>query len=273
MTQQIATPAAALQRTAREEPAQLLFVIPAYNEQENLPTLFTDLLATSALLGVGSRIFIVDDGSADDTPALVEAYDGPLPVELVRLEVNQGPGAAFREGFRSALDCAGPDALVVTLEADTTSDLGALPQMLSEVHAGADVVLADWRMVGVSAHRRLLSAAAGWVVRHGLGLEATTVSSFFRVYRASTLREASARYGDRLIRERGFACKAELLAKLSAMSARIVEVPVSLDWSRRNGESKMPVFKTMLAYWRMLFRQRSAAPEPIPAASEGVLGA
>jgi dolichol-phosphate mannosyltransferase len=273
MTQQSATPAAALQRTARQEPPQLLFVIPAYNEQENLPNLFSDLLATSALLGAGSRIFIVDDGSADDTPALVEAYDGPLPVELIRLEVNQGPGAAFREGFRCALDCAGSDALVVTLEADTTSDLGALPQMLTEVQGGADVVLADWRMVGVSAHRRLLSAGAGWVVRHGLGLEATTVSSFFRVYRASTLREASARYGDRLIRERGFACKAELLAKLAAMSARIVEVPVSLDWSRRNGDSKMPVFRTMLCYWRMLFRARSSAPEQLPAATEGALGA
>jgi dolichol-phosphate mannosyltransferase len=150
------------------------------------------------------------------------------------------------------------------MEADATSDIGALPTMLDEIGRGADVVLADWQMVGVSAHRRLLSAGAGWVVRKGLGLQATTVSSFFRVYRASTLREASSRYGDRLIRERGFACKAELLAKLSAMQARIVEVPVALDWSRRNGESKMPVLKTMLAYWRMLVRERGTV-EPVPA--------
>ena len=263
---------AAAPRTEQAELAQLLFVIPAFNEQENLPTLFNDLLQTSCLLGVGSQIFIVDDGSVDETPALVRAYDGPLPVELVRLDVNEGPGAAFRAGFRSALECAGPGALIVTLEADTTSDLGALPQMLDEVRRGADVVLADWRMVGVSAHRRLLSAAAGWVVRRALGLQATTVSSFFRVYRASTLEDASGRYGERLIRERGFACKAELLAKLAAMNAQIVEVPVSLDWTRRNGESKMPVVKTMLAYWRMLFRERGA-PEPMPVASEGVLGA
>jgi dolichol-phosphate mannosyltransferase len=263
--QQMAEPAAA-------SASQLLFVIPAYNEEDNLPGLFADLAQTSELLGERSRIFIVDDGSADATSELVEGYSGPLPVELVRLDVNQGPGAAFRTGFDSALACAEHDALIVTLEADTTSDLGALPQMLDEVRRGADVVLADWRMVGVSAHRRLLSAAAGWVVRKGLGLEATTVSSFFRVYRASTLRQASTRYGDQLIRERGFACKAELLAKLSSMGARIVEVPVSLDWTRRNGESKMPVFKTMLAYWRMLFRERGGS-EPVPAAPEGVASA
>jgi dolichol-phosphate mannosyltransferase len=261
----------AMSTPGRALPSQLLFVIPAFNEEDNLPTLFADLVATRPLLGEGSRIFIVDDGSADETPALVESYDGPLPVELVRLDVNQGPGAAFRTGFESALACAEPDALIVTLEADTTSDLAALPQMLDEVRRGADVVLADWQMVGVSAHRRLLSAGAGWVVRKGLGLEATTVSSFFRVYRASTLREASSKYGERLIRERGFACKAELLAKLASMGARIVEVPVSLDWSRRNGESKMPVFKTMLAYWRMLFRERGA--EQLPAPSDSAAGA
>lgn len=260
------------ERTRADSRPQLLFVIPAFNEEANLPTLFADLVQTSDLLGEGSRIFIVDDGSADETASLVESYAGPLPIELVRLEVNQGPGAAFRTGFISALQSADPDALIVTLEADTTSDLGALPQMLEEVRRGADVVLADWRMVGVSAHRRLLSAAAGWVVRHSLGLDATTVSSFFRVYRASTLREASIRYGDRLIREPGFACKAELLGKLASMNASIVEVPVSLDWTRRNGESKMPVFKTMLAYWRMLFRERAGAPETVPAAPEGALG-
>lgn len=236
---------------------QLLFVIPAYNEEANIPTLLEDLQQVLGLLGAGSRIFIVDDGSADATAELVRCYGGPLPVELVQLEVNSGPGAAFRTGFSTALEAASEDSLIVTLEADTTSDLAALPEMLTAIRSGADVVLADWAMVNVSAHRRALSAAAGWVVRRSLGLDANTVSSFFRVYRASTLRDASDRYGDELIREAGFACKAELLAKLAAMGAAIEEVEVALDWSRRSGKSKMPVLRTMLAYWRMLFRERA----------------
>jgi dolichol-phosphate mannosyltransferase len=101
-------------------------------------------------------------------------------------------------------------------------------------------------------------------VRKALGIDAKTVSSFFRVYRVSVLRAAFERYGDNLIREPGFACKAEILAKMAGMGARIVEEPVALDWSRRAGESKMPVMKTMVAYWRMLFREHgnSKAPEP-----------
>src|SRR5205807_7941385 len=90
---------------------------------------------------------------------------------------------------------------------------------------------------------------------------AHTVSSFLRVYRASALRLAWERYGDDLIREEGFACKAELLSNLAKLGARIEEVPVALDTSRRVGESKMPILRTIGAYCRMLARQRlSKAP-------------
>src|SRR5688500_15648146 len=154
--------------------APTVFVIPAFNEEDNLPRLFSDLEARPQLFPDGSRVIVVDDGSADGTPALVEAYTGPLPVQLVRLEQNQGPGAAFRAGFAAALDHADDEAFIVTLEADTTGDIDSLPAMLERADAGAELVLAKWRMVNVSLKRRLLSAGAGFVVRHALGLQAHT---------------------------------------------------------------------------------------------------
>jgi dolichol-phosphate mannosyltransferase len=239
-----------------------LFVVPAFNEAENLPRLLTDLEARPELLPGGSRIIIVDDGSEDATPDIVEHYVGPLPLELVRLGRNQGPGSAFRAGFAAALECCEREALVVTLEADTTSDLDALPAMLERAAAGAELVLASvhggGEMVNVSPLRRLLSAGAGFAVRHALHLDAQTVSSFFRVYRSSVLERGLRNYGDGLIQERGFACKAEILSKLARLGARIEEVPVRLDGSRRRGESKMPLLPTVLGYWRLVFRQRLA---------------
>jgi dolichol-phosphate mannosyltransferase len=238
-----------------------IFVIPAYNEERNLPRLFADLESRPSLFPAGSRIVIVDDGSQDDTCAVVERYDGPLPVELVRMDRNQGPGAAFRAGFAAAIEDCPDDALIITLEADTTSDLDALPGMIARAQAGVDLVLASWVMVKVSWLRRLLSEGSSKFVRAALGVDATTVSSFFRVYRAGLLKAAVEHYGDNLIREPGFVCKAEVLAKIAALGARIEEVPVDLDTSRREGKSNMPIVKTTFTYWRMCARMRLARGE------------
>ena len=242
-------------------PTALIFVIPAYNEAENLPRLFAELEERPSLFSDGSRIILVDDGSEDATPDLVRSYDGPLPIELVSLDSNQGPGAAFRAGFDRALAHCPDDALVVTLEADTTSDLDALPTMLARAAGGAELVLASvhggGRMLNVSPWRRLLSAGASVVVRIALGLDAHTVSSFFRVYKVSILRTAVERYGDELIEETGFACKAELLAKIAGLGARIEEVPVDLDGTKRVGTSRMKVMPTLNGYWRLMRRGRA----------------
>jgi dolichol-phosphate mannosyltransferase len=237
-----------------------LLVIPAYNEEQNLPRLFADLECRPALFTPGSRVFVVDDGSQDGTADVVDAYAGPLPMHGLRMGTNSGPGAAFARGFREALLSHPGEAFVITLEADNTSDLDVLEPMLACAGDGAGLVLASvhggGKMLNVTRSRRLLSAGAGVAVRRALALDARTVSSFFRVYRASVLRAAFARHGDRLIQERGFACKAELLVKLNALGVTVAEVPVDLDAARREGQSKMPVLRTMAGYGRLFVRER-----------------
>jgi dolichol-phosphate mannosyltransferase len=238
-----------------------VFVVPAYNEAQNLPRLLADLESRPELWE-GGRLIVVDDGSQDGTAEIACAHSGSLPVEVIQLTTNQGPGRAFDLGFRRALEIAPEWGLVVTLEADSTSDLDAVEEMLATASSGADVVLAshhaEGELVNVRAHRRFLSRAAAYAIRRTAGLDARTVSSFFRVYRASALRAAYELHGDSLIRESGFACKAELLIKLDRMRVRIAEVPVALDWSRREGESKMRVLPTVGGYARMMMRQASA---------------
>ncbi len=238
-----------------------LFIVPAYNEESNLPRLIADLEARPELWQ-GGRLIVVDDGSSDATAEVAEAHAGPLAIEVIRLRFNQGPGRAFDRGFRRALELMPAEGHVVTLEGDTTSDLDAVQEMLAKASSGADVVLAchhaGGELVNVRAHRRFLSRAASYAVRRTAGLDAQTVSSFFRVYRASALRAGYERYGKDFVREPGFACKAEILIKLDRLGARIAEVPVSLDWSRREGASKLRVLPTVRGYARLMMRQATA---------------
>jgi dolichol-phosphate mannosyltransferase len=242
-----------------------IIVVPAFNEEANVPNLLRDLAARPELWE-GGRIFLVDDGSSDGTVAAARAHQGSLPLEVIELGRNQGPGRAFDEGFRRALAVAGPDELIITLESDTTSDLDALEAMIATARDGADIVLASHhdggQLANVSRHRRFLSKAASSAIRRSAGLDARTVSSFFRVYRADMLRAGYTRHGDALIRESGFACKAELLIKLSRMGAQVAEVPVLLDWSRREGESKLRVLPTMAGYARLMTRQVASRKGP-----------
>jgi len=239
-----------------------VFVIPAYNEEANIPRLLADLESRPDLWRDGGWVILADDGSTDRTVEVARAHEGDLPVEVLVAERNGGPGKAFDRGFRRALTFAGEDELIVTLESDTTSDLDAVEAMLAAAREGADVVLASHHGTGelanVSAHRRFLSRAASSVIRRSGGLDASTVSSFFRVYRASVLQRGYQTYGENLIQERGFACKAEILIKLSRMGITVAEVPVILDWSKREGESKMKVLPTMGGYARMMARHTFA---------------
>src|SRR5438132_2228102 len=129
---------------SKVEVEELVFVVPAYNEEANIARLLADIEARPILYAhARSRVIVVDDGSSDATAEIVAAYPGPLPLQLVRLHRNQGPGAAFRAGFAAALAECTDGAFVVTLEADTTSDLDALPQMLARARGGAELVLAS----------------------------------------------------------------------------------------------------------------------------------
>src|SRR3954465_15008384 len=106
----------------------MYIVIPAFNERDTIPPLLDDLRARTA--GLDARVVVVDDGSTDGTAGEVERRGAGVPVRLVRHSVNQGLGAAVRSGFAAVLEEAEDDDPVVTIEADTTSDLDDLPAML-----------------------------------------------------------------------------------------------------------------------------------------------
>ena len=83
-----------------------VFVIPAFNEEANVPRLLADLESRPDLWRDGGWVVLVDDGSTDGTVEAARAHDGDLPVEVLPLGRNQGPGTAFDRGFRRALTFA-----------------------------------------------------------------------------------------------------------------------------------------------------------------------
>ncbi len=244
------------------------FVIPAYNERENIPNLLADLGPVARDLG--ARVIFVDDGSTDGTAEAIEEHSDAMHLAIVRHKVNRGLGTAINSGLRAALGESQDGDAIVTLEADNTSDLSDLPRMLERFHEGADVVLASvyapgGRILGVAPWRLAASKSVSNVFRYTGGLrDIHTLSSLYRVYRAGTLRRAAETYGYLLVREPGFAANVELLLKLYNAGANVAEVPTVNDWSRRLGVSKMNLRPTIFAYGRLMAAHLVGRIQPPP---------
>lgn len=112
-------------------------VVPAFNEQENIP-LFIDAISKS-LHGIESdyEIIFVNDGSTDDSLKLLRGLaTEDKRVKYISFSRNFGQQAAITAG----IDHAGGDA-IITMDADLQDPPQLIPEMLNAWKAGNDVVL------------------------------------------------------------------------------------------------------------------------------------
>ena len=235
----------------------IIFLVPAYNEEENIGLLIQRIQEKMNDLGYQYRMIIVDDGSTDGTKAVVQHAAVEAPIELLSYFPNRGVGEAFRVGFRHAVRLARDGDIIISKEADNTSDLGILDLMLSKIEDGYDLVLASCyaetgKVVGTTWDRVILSSGANLLCKWLLPVKGIhTFSSFYRAHKAELLRLSYQVYGDALIEESGFACMVEMLVKMAYLNPKIGEVPMVLRADLRSGTSKMKRWKTTRAYLRL----------------------
>jgi dolichol-phosphate mannosyltransferase len=244
--------------------AALYVVLPALNEANNMPAVFDGLRALARRVGdrFDLAVLLVDDGSVDDTAeAAVSIADG-LPLTVLRHESSRGPGSAFGTAFAHLASTIEPEDRVLTMEADNTSRLELADEMLRRLEEGYDVVLASPYMYGggivqTSPFRVVLSHVANGFAKEFLAIRGLfTVSSFYRVYRGGAFQRLQVRYGPEVVARAGFECMVELVMKLSYLRMRISEVPMVLDTQRRQGKSKMRIWRTGLGYLSLLAAKR-----------------
>lgn len=233
------------------------FLVPAFNEEANLPFLFSNLRRISGYLELKYRVVIVNDCSSDGTSALSHEAAKEQPITVIDFPENRGPGAAFDAAFQSALENSVDGDIFVTIEADNTSDLCILSKMIERIDRGADVALASvygtGKVVGAPLSRRLLSFFANILMKVTLGMpHVNTFSSFFRMYRREGIAKVYQLYGDQTVSEPGFVCMVELLIKFKHAGLKMVEAPMLLDSNIRVGDSKMKIMRTTLSYFRVL---------------------
>lgn len=228
----------------------IYILIPSYNDAENFHRLFASI--TKSLKKIKYKIIVVDDGSTDDTIKVIKKLSKKFPAERIGYKQNTGPGYAFKFGFKYLVHKLKKDDIVITMEADNTTDYTILNKMI-EKSRNFSIVLASvftkgGSLRGMEKQRIVLSFIASMMDRALFRIKGVkTYSSFYRVYRASILKKAMIVYKNKLITDNGFSSVIEILAKLNKIGATFGEVPATLDWKYKKGNSKMKIGKTI---WR-----------------------
>ena len=239
----------------------IIFIVPVYNEAQNIVNLLARTHGEMARNGLAYKIIVVNDGSTDGTEKKVESLMSKFNIEICSHYPNKGVGEAFRVGFTRAVAMAGDNDIIVTKEGDNTSDLKILGNLISKINDGYDLVLAscyakEGAVLDAPLLRRILSRVANMLLAFCIGIKGVhTYSSFYRVYSARSLKEMLSIYDGRLIEQDGFECMVELLIKFGRHKKfKIAEVPMTLDGGRRVGRSKMRIFKTIKGFVKVILK-------------------
>ncbi|SNZ13007.1 glycosyltransferase family 2 protein [Hydrogenobacter hydrogenophilus] len=165
-------------------------VIPAYNEEQNIPILYQKL--TQVLEGKDYEIIFVDDGSEDGTFNVLEKIaNKDKRVKVIRFKRNYGQTSAMYAGFQHA-----KGDVIITMDADLQNDPEDIPALLKKLEEGYDLV-SGWRKDRKDPFlsRRLPSMIANWIISKATGVHLHDYGCTLKAYRAELLKELEL-YGD-----------------------------------------------------------------------------
>ncbi|UCH09596.1 MAG: glycosyltransferase family 2 protein [Fidelibacterota bacterium] len=179
-------------------------IVPVYNELDSLSQLHEEL--TSALSQSGPyEIIYIDDGCDDGSSAkLKEIADHDSSVKMISFFRNYGKAAALAAGFEAARG-----DVVVTLDSDLQDDPAEIPEMISMLEEGWDLV-SGWKKVRHDPlSKRIPSKIYNAVVRLFTGVPVHDSNCGLKVYRAEVAKSVEVygglhRYIPALAKYKGF---------------------------------------------------------------------
>jgi glycosyltransferase involved in cell wall biosynthesis len=201
--------------------------MPVYNEAGTVRRAVEEVLA--AEIGMDVELIVVDDGSTDATPEILDRGEWPDRVRVLHHERNQGKGAAVR----SALGAARGEYAAI-FDADLEYEAADLAKLLPPLISGeTNAVFGVRAFDGYTSHSFLYVMG-----NRALTLFANVLFNVYlrdlmtchKVIRTDVFRSLD-------LRSSGFAIEPEVTARLLQRGERIFEVPVHYK-ARRSDEGK-----------------------------------
>jgi glycosyltransferase involved in cell wall biosynthesis len=220
----------------KQEYVKYSIVIPAYNEAARIAPTLEKVLAHAAREGWQAEIIVVNDGSRDNTAAIVSDWArGNSAIRLVENPGNRGKGYSVRNGMLHAQG----DVLLFS-DADLSSPIYEAGKLFAALEAGADMAIGSrWVNSALQTerqpmHRQLFGRIFNLLLRIILNLKQKDTQCGFKAFNR---RAADAIFPRQRIERWGF--DPELLFLARQLGFKIAEVPV--EWAHDDRSKIHPI--------------------------------
>ena len=221
------------------------FLIPAYNEAGTIASVIERVQA----LPFEKQLIVIDDGSTDVTPAILERLADEQENLVVISQANTGKGAALRAGIERI-----EGDIVVIQDADLEYDPADVPGLIEPILQGVADVVYGSRLMGGRPQRahlfwhrvgnQFLSMLAGVLYNTTL----SDIETGYKAFRVEVLRSLE-------LRENDFAIEPEITGRVCKQDLRIYELPISY-YGRTYAEGKKITWRDGFKAVRVLVRVR-----------------
>jgi len=233
-----------MDRNGTSRPSLSVF-FPAYNDAPSLPSLLEKTFATVRPVFTDFEVIVVNDGSQDETGAVLERLRetyGPQ-LRVVTHAENRGYGGALRSGFAAATK-----DLVFYTDGDGQYDPGELLLLYEELRPDVGFVNGYKLERNDPRHRILIGKAYNQFARALFGVRIRDIDCDFRLIRRPLLESLQ------LTSTSGTIC-VELVRKLELSGWKFAEVGIH-HYPRRHGRSQFFRLKSLLTTLYQLIRLR-----------------
>lgn len=235
----------------------IFILLPAFNESKNLKIIFKKI-NTYFKKKTQIKVILVDDCSTDNTKELIKKNHG-FKIIYLKHKVNQGLSIAMETGFKKINKIGKKNDYVITLDSDNTHPISLMTKMIKKLDLGSDIVIAsrfvkNSKVYGLVYWRSFMSICAKYlfkIIYPFKNLNDYTCN--YRAYRLNCLK--------RIVNDKEFfknedfniAAKILLFLIKENKDLKLIEIPFTLRYDYKIGQSKMNVLKTIFLTLKLIF--------------------
>ncbi|MEW6407102.1 MAG: glycosyltransferase family 2 protein [Patescibacteria group bacterium] len=215
-------------------------VIPIYNEEGSINTLYNRLSRVMEGIHLEYEIIFIDDGSNDDSLKLIRSIiNNDNKVKAISFDKNYGQHPAVIAGFEKA-----QGKFIVTLDADLQNPPEEIPKLIDAINDGYDMVSGIRVLRKDNNFRQLSSACSNIFLNLLTRSHINDYGTMLRVFKKEFAKKMSIHYR----RNRLY-----IPVLINTLTNNILEIELSHE-NRFAGESKYAFFKLIKTFISIVIR-------------------